>query len=293
MGVELALEADTGKLFPASNSAEEVRDRLLGACRRLGVLVRTGAPLRGLRPLDSGGGSSSSSSNNSSSSPRSSSSPKAPGGWECQLGDGSSLAAARVILATGGLSFPKLGTTGDGFQLARAHGHILHAPYPALTPLLGAHPGGEQLAGVSMYQTQISVGIKKPAPASPRSALLLTHRGWSGPAILDASHHAVRALERGEAPAALRVRWTPEDREGWEARLRDGGGGEWGCQGGSDAGVGVHPPTPPHPPPPPAQTQPAALVTSLLRRRGLPVRLAEALCAEAGLPLDRCGWGAA
>ena len=51
------------------------------------------------------------------------------------------------VMATGGKSYPKLGTDGAGWDLLTALGHRLKAPYPALTPLTGAHPGGAQLAG--------------------------------------------------------------------------------------------------------------------------------------------------
>lgn len=103
-----------------------------------------------------------------------------------------------------------LGTTGAGYAVAEALGHSLQQPYPALTPLLGRHPGGQQLAGVSLYSVQLTCkpaeaaasGAKKrrraAAVTAQRSAMLFTHRGFSGPAVLDLSHHVVRALERGE-----------------------------------------------------------------------------------------------
>lgn len=53
-------------------------------------------------------------------------------------------------MATGGRSFPKLGTDGIGWAALAAGGHRLVDPYPALTPLKGPHPGGAQLAGVTV-----------------------------------------------------------------------------------------------------------------------------------------------
>lgn len=53
------------------------------------------------------------------------------------------------VFATGGLSFPKLGTDGTGHRILRAAGHNMAQPYPALTPLLGQHPASRQLAGPS------------------------------------------------------------------------------------------------------------------------------------------------
>ena len=51
------------------------------------------------------------------------------------------------VLATGGLSYPHLGTDGRGHQVLTKLGHRLHPMYPALTPLKGSHPGQQQLAG--------------------------------------------------------------------------------------------------------------------------------------------------
>jgi predicted flavoprotein YhiN len=52
------------------------------------------------------------------------------------------------VVATGGMSFPKVGTDGTGHRILSQLGHSLHEPYPALTPLTGGHPGdGDNLAG--------------------------------------------------------------------------------------------------------------------------------------------------
>ncbi|GFR47749.1 hypothetical protein Agub_g9514 [Astrephomene gubernaculifera] len=119
--------------------------------------------------------------------------------WLCRLRDGSEHVTDKLIIATGGLSFPAVGTDGTGHRMLQALGHRLSEPYPALTPLKGPHPAGQQLAGVSMYDIELSVqlpGSKRPK-VSERTALLFTHKGYSGPAVLDLSHFAVRGLERG------------------------------------------------------------------------------------------------
>lgn len=78
--------------------------------------------------------------------------PSLPSGghWVCTLADGSEVVSEKIIVATGGLSFPAVGTDGTGHRILRSLGISVEAPYPALTPLTGAHPGGEQLAGESM-----------------------------------------------------------------------------------------------------------------------------------------------
>ncbi|KAG2490098.1 hypothetical protein HYH03_011404 [Edaphochlamys debaryana] len=122
--------------------------------------------------------------------------------WLCRLQDGTEHVTDKLIIATGGLSFPAVGTDGTGHRLLAALGHSLQPTYAALTPLTGAHPAGQQLAGVSMYDIELSVQLpdaKKPR-TSRRTALLFTHKGYSGPAVLDLSHHAVKALTRGGRP---------------------------------------------------------------------------------------------
>lgn len=303
MGIPLELEAATKKYFPASNSGAEVRDKLVASCRRYGVAFQHGATLQDLAALPGGG-------------------------WRVQLAGGGALEAPRVVLATGGLSYPKLGTTGDGFQVLRHHGHSLHEPYAALTPLLGEHPGGQQLAGISLYDAELAAvpvaapdgsgngaggagggkrRLSKKGTRAQRTAMLFTHRGFSGPAILDLSHHTVQALDRGQTPPALRMQWTPAGAAEWEARLQVRGRGGFDrapdtaalrgrrkCRlrhtvaaGPSVASI-QFPVVSTRALPAAAQGGGAALAVGVLRREGVPQRLAEALCLEAGVPLDRC-----
>ncbi|KAK9821753.1 hypothetical protein WJX81_003628 [Elliptochloris bilobata] len=185
--------------------------------------------------------------------------------------NGSERAADRVVLALGGSSFPKMGTDGTGFRVLRALGHTLRPPYPALTPLKGAHPAGSQLAGLAAYEAQLeSVPVRTPdgdsatpgggggggrrkrgARRAARRSLLFTHRGFSGPGVLDLSHTFTMAAERGGAPPELRVAWTPDGAAAWDTRLQAPAGAE--------------------------------SVAARLRRGGVPARLADALCSEIGL----------
>lgn len=131
------------------------------------------------------------------------------------------LEAAAVIVATGGLSVPKTGSDGAGLDWMRALGHVVHPTYPALTPLTAdPHPHAE-LAGVSLTVTLSAPGTK---PAfTTTGGFLFTHRGWSGPTVLDASHLAIRGrTDRGRQEIV--VRWTAHSPEQWEAMLRDGSG---------------------------------------------------------------------
>eukprot|EP00976_Prorocentrum_cordatum_P024942 507284-Prorocentrum_minimum.AAC.1 len=69
----------------------------------------------------------------------------------CKLAGQEDHITDRLVVATGGLSFPAVGTDGTGHRILKKQGHSLVPTYPALTPLTGPHPNGEQLAGVSLY----------------------------------------------------------------------------------------------------------------------------------------------
>jgi hypothetical protein len=99
--------------------------------------------------------------------------------------------AAALVVATGGLSIPKLGATSFAYDLARQFGLRILEPRPALVPLVldGEEAGWTTLAGVSAeVDAWAPSNGKKPAPRF-REKMLFTHRGLSGPAILQASSY--------------------------------------------------------------------------------------------------------
>lgn len=144
LGLHLLLEEETQKFFPASNSAREVRDRLLHACERQGVIVRVRASVESVARC------------------------RHDRSWVCTLAGGQELTCDAAIIAAGGLSYPAVGTDGTGFRIAQTLGHDLKraAPYPALVPLSGVHPGGtNSLAGVS-----VNIGSLRAVP--PRIGII-------------------------------------------------------------------------------------------------------------------------
>jgi len=198
LGMGLVLEEGTGKLFPETHRARDVRDRLVARVRDAGVTARFGTRVTGVvPPADSAGP------------------------WRVLLSDGAPLDAAAVVLATGGLSVPATGSDGAGLAMARALGHTVLDPYPALTPLVAHPPVHADLAGVSLTVTVRAPGTRPRFETS--GGFLFTHRGYSGPAVLDASHLAVRSAG-GTARQRLAVQWTPLDAGAWEAALRSGRG---------------------------------------------------------------------
>ncbi|MGI9190061.1 MAG: NAD(P)/FAD-dependent oxidoreductase [Longimicrobiaceae bacterium] len=224
LGIPLALEPETGKLFPVSNRARDVRDRLVAAVREAGGEIRFETRMTQLRRRDG-----------------------EDEGWKIGTAADETLSAHTVILATGGLSVPQTGSDGAGLRILHEMGYEVHDTYPALTPLTADPPPHAQLAGVAL-----DVGLAAPgARFATEGALLFTHRGYSGPAVLDISHVATRSAGNGSEP--IQVRWTPLSPEEWESALIDAPSGELGP----------------------------------LLRRHLPTRLADTLLAEAGIPADR------
>jgi predicted Rossmann fold flavoprotein len=100
----------------------------------------------------------------------------------CSQGE---FSAEALVVATGGLSIPKLGATGLGYDLARQFGLKVVAPRPALVPLTlgGAEASWMELAGVAATVDASAGGV------TFREKMLVTHRGLSGPAILQASSY--------------------------------------------------------------------------------------------------------
>ena len=195
LGMPLALEEETGKLFPISNRARDVRDRLRSLAESLGVEFRGDARVTDLEPLERG--------------------------WRVHL-DGRTLDAAKVILATGGLSVPATGSDGAGLDIVRRLGHTIHDTYPALTPLTARPHRYAGLAGVSLPVTIVAAGVKP--KFATRGGFLFTHKGYSGPSVLNASHLAILSRRRGGPRQEFQVAWTPLDAETWERALRGGDG---------------------------------------------------------------------
>jgi hypothetical protein len=134
-------------------------------------------------------------------------------------GGGEQLAAQRVLLATGGLSLPKTGSDGAGFAFARELGLETLPTYPALVPLTGEDARFAALAGVSL-RAELTAWRAGRQVASCEGELLFTHRGFSGPVVLDVSHQLAAPWGAG---TTLTARWLGSAAPDWEALL--GGGG--------------------------------------------------------------------
>ena len=186
----LVEEPESRKLFPQSQRARDVRDMLMEHARGKGVVIVTDSFVTDVTPDADR--------------------------WLVQREGAEAIACDAVILATGGLSVPTTGSDGHGLEIARRLGHSVHATYPALTPLL--NDSFSSLAGVSLPVTLTARSTAREARAT--GGFLFTHRGYSGPAVLDVSHVPVRSLIETGPPADVIVQWTPLKDSDWEEVLR-------------------------------------------------------------------------
>lgn len=159
-GVPLKTERGN-RVFPVSDKAADIIDALFTWIKRVGVIIKHTAAERlvieGVRLAG------------------------------VQAGD-ALYPADRVIVATGGVSYPQTGSTGDGYRFAKQAGHTVVPPNPSLVPLVT--PGGcEELMGLSLRNVQVTVFEDSRRIWSEFGEMLFTHFGLSGPLILSASAH--------------------------------------------------------------------------------------------------------
>lgn len=166
-------EKTLGQLF-CDGSAQQIVDLLMAECAQAGVRVMTGTAVSEVRRDDSSG--------------------------EFTVTAGQESYEARsLIVATGGLSIPRMGATGFGYEIARQFAVPIEACRPALVPLTLAGEEREQFVDLAGVSAPVVVSVGK---RSFKEKMLFTHRGLSGPAILQISSY----WKRGEE---VRVDWGP------------------------------------------------------------------------------------
>jgi predicted Rossmann fold flavoprotein len=196
LDLPLIEEPASAKLFPMSQRARDVRDKLFAYARRKGVTIVTNSLITGVRPMR--------------------------GRWTVDQHGSAPMEADAVVLATGGLSVPDTGSDGRGLLIAEQLGHRVNTTYAALTPLV-AKSGGplSDLAGISLPVTITARSEAREARAT--GGFLFTHQGYSGPSVLDISHVAVRSFAEEREPARITVQWTSLGETDWESALRPRG----------------------------------------------------------------------
>jgi predicted Rossmann fold flavoprotein len=196
LGVAVTQEPG-GKIFPADNKATTVRDALLAAIDRAAVPILRGRCWCGLEAA-----------------PDTSAGPRAPR-WRVLIRDDADrtltpIETARVLVATGGCSFPESGSDGSGYAILRELGHAVVEPLPALTPF---RLGGGFHAALSGIATPVRLELRVDGKieSTAEGPLLWTHTGVSGPAALDLSGPWARAHhERPKAEIRVLASFLPE-----------------------------------------------------------------------------------
>jgi predicted Rossmann fold flavoprotein len=128
------------------------------------------------------------------------------GGVKCT--DRGVLNAGKVIVAAGGMSYPKTGSSGDGYKLARQCGHSIVPLTPGLVALESDEPFLQELQGITLKDISLSMLVDGKKKASEKGDILFTHFGVSGPTVLILSGIVIDALAAG-SPVALSLQLRP------------------------------------------------------------------------------------
>ena len=168
-GVSLKTEPD-GRIFPVSDRSQTIIDCLCQAATQAGVELRCASPVKQVVKND--------------------------GVFTITLANGQTLAADHLLLATG--------SSKDGYRLAQNLGHQIVAPVPSLFTLKLSDPQLHQLAGISVAIAKVQYG-----KYHQTGAILITHWGISGPAMLKLSAWAARDLAANNYRGHLHINWLP------------------------------------------------------------------------------------
>ena len=186
LGVELKVERGR-RVFPASDKAEEIRQALLRYAQDAAI-VHDGAKKLLLEPLPPAEPEAPDPGEN----PRHPKKKKAAPAERCVGVRGTSgreYRADAVLVATGGLSYPTTGSTGDGYQLAKQVGHSIVDPVPSLVSLVSHDPDCKKMMGLALKNVTLTLFEDGKAIFDEQGEMLFTHFGISGPLTLSASSH--------------------------------------------------------------------------------------------------------
>ncbi len=175
-GVASFVEAD-GCVFPASNRATDICNVLVEEAQRRGVQFQYRSRVRNLAAEDNG--------------------------FRLDFDHGQ-LRAPRVILATGGLSWPQTGSQGDGYHFAARLAHTVVPPRPSLVPLVTRETWPHALAGISLPEVSIQAPLGGRKHTTTAGNLLFTQKGIGGAAAQDLSR--VLADDLGAEHPAIEIR---------------------------------------------------------------------------------------
>jgi predicted Rossmann fold flavoprotein len=197
LGVKTKME-EGNRVFPESDSAEDIRDALTKYCAKKGVSFRMSSVVSSLSSSRMRGS-------------RESEMDSHLHGNDNTIGhissvkllDGTEIESKKFILATGGLSHQETGSTGDGFKWLKDLGHNIIAPNPALVPIKVKEHWVGDLAGTALDGVGVTIMESGKKGLSKKGRVLFTHNGLSGPTILNMSKSIGEALSYGETKVVL------------------------------------------------------------------------------------------
>ena len=150
-----------GRVFPASDKSSDVIKALLKFVNGRGVDINLNTRIKSVEKTDAG--------------------------FLLNMYDGTSAGFDSVIIATGGVSYPSTGSTGDGYEFARSFGHTVTRTVPSLISLITEEKWTGELAGLSLKNVVLTAYKGKNKVYSELGEMLFTHTGVSGPLVLSAS----------------------------------------------------------------------------------------------------------
>lgn len=179
LGVSTVVERG-GRVFPASNDAHQVADALEHFLEISGVRIQRRCPIERLLIKE-----------------------RQILGVQVR---GHTIHGAAVILATGGASYPRTGSSGDGYRLAAEAGHRIVPIRPALVPLETRESWVRELQGLSLRNVQVTLFLDDKPISREFGEMLFTHFGVSGPVVLTLSRKAVDSLGKGRVSLSINLK---------------------------------------------------------------------------------------
>ena len=168
-GLETKVERG-GRVFPASDSALDVRNIFMKLMKHYGVDVHLEEPVKKLLIDD--------------------------GVVTGVVTDKETYHADAVVIATGGKSYPATGSTGDGYILAAQVGHKITDIRPSLVPIVTEESWVKDLMGLSLRNVELSVVAKNKVQAKMFGEMMFTHFGITGPIVLSLSHTVGKLMRK-------------------------------------------------------------------------------------------------
>lgn len=168
-GLETKVERG-GRVFPASDSALDVRNTFMKLMKDYGVDVRLEKPVKKILVDD--------------------------GTVNGVVTDKETYHADAVVIATGGKSYPATGSTGDGYILASKVGHTITDIRPSLVPIVTEESWVKDLMGLSLRNVELSVIAKNKVQATMFGEMMFTHFGITGPIVLSLSHTVGKLMRK-------------------------------------------------------------------------------------------------